>query len=122
MTKNTLMHQNLLDYTSLGPVAQSADNAIQRKSVGKTYCVIHQLEVHPSITLSSQSTTGAGTQILSFFGLAFKLVSNNQRTTRTDYRKKDWATLAYPCGVKEPTKIWHAPIMWLKNSFSSCSN
>ena len=34
------------------------------KSVGKTYCVIHQLEVHPSITLSSQSTTGAGTQIL----------------------------------------------------------
>ena len=72
------MHQNLLDYTYLGPVVQRADNAIQQRNR------------YPA-----------------------------KKCWQNLIEKKDWATLAYPCGVKEPTKIWHAPIMWLKNSFGS---
>ena len=85
------MHKNLLDYTYLGPVVQRADNAIQQRNrYPAKKCWQNLLRYPPVrgssvITLSSQSTTGAGTQILSFFGLAFKLVLNNQRTTRTDY-------------------------------------
>ena len=30
--KDKLMHQNLLDYTYLGPVVQRADNAIQQRN------------------------------------------------------------------------------------------
>ena len=126
MTKNTSMHQNLLDYTYLGPVVQRADNAIQQRNRYPAKKCWQNLLRYPPVRGSSVDNAiqpvnnrGRHTNSLSFLGLAFDSVSNNQRTTRTDYRKKDWATLAYPCGVKEPTKIWHAPIMWLKNSFGS---
>ena len=95
MTKNNLMHQNLLDYTSLSPVFQRADNAIQRRNRSPAEKCRQNLLRYPPVRGSSVDNAiqpvnnrGRHTNSLSFLGLAFDSVSNNQRTTRTDYRKK----------------------------------
>ena len=111
MTKNNLMHQNLLDYTSLSPVIQRADNAIQRTNRSPAEKCWQNLLRYPSVRGSSVDNAiqpvnnrGRHTNSLSFLGLAFDSVSNNQRTTRTDYRKKGLGNLSLPLWSKRTHK------------------
>lgn len=77
------------------PSFQRADNAIQRRNRSPAEKCWQNLLRYPPVRGSSVDNAiqpvnnrGRHTNSLSFLGLAFDSVSNNQRTTRTDYRKK----------------------------------